>query len=121
LARKKEGKEEGSIHNFMESFLNELTLMNPKAKERGASAPSHPIWIPPSENWAKVNVDAGVARNGENGVVAAVARSAAGDYLGGSAVLIAGIANPEVLEALASSPGGTKPGARSSPSESTSG
>jgi hypothetical protein len=34
-------------------------------------------------------------------VVAAVARSASGDYLGGSAVLITGISNPEVLEALA--------------------
>jgi hypothetical protein len=90
-----------STHSFIESFLNELMVMKPETKRKGTPSPSHPIWIPPPGNWAKINVDAGVARSGEHGVVAAVARSASGVYLGGSAVLITGISNPEVLEALA--------------------
>jgi ribonuclease HI len=76
-------------------------VMKPETKRKGTPSPSHPIWIPPPGNWAKINVDAGVARSGEHGVVVAVARSASGVYLGGSAVLITGISNPEVLEALA--------------------
>ena len=46
-------------------------------------------------------MDAAVARNKDHGVVAAVARSAEGYYLGSSAVLIHGISDPEVLEAIA--------------------
>jgi hypothetical protein len=55
-----------STHSFAESFLSELTLLKPTAKEEkiGAPAPSLLIWIPPPENCAKVNVDARVARNG---------------------------------------------------------
>ncbi|XP_071680070.1 uncharacterized protein [Lolium perenne] len=80
---------------------SKLWHIQPETKRKGTPSPSHPIWIPPPGNWAKINVDAGVARSGEHGVVAAVARSASGVYLGGSAVLIIGISNPEVLEALA--------------------
>jgi hypothetical protein len=46
-------------------------------------------------------VDVGVARDQGSGVVAAVARSSAGEYLGASAVVIPGISGPEVLDEMA--------------------
>ena len=46
-------------------------------------------------------MDAAVARNKDHGVVAAVARSSDGEYVGSSAILMAVMSDPEVLEALA--------------------
>jgi hypothetical protein len=43
---------------------------------------------------AKINTDAGVARNGDAGAIAVVARSDVGVYPGAS-----GVSDPEVLDA----------------------
>jgi ribonuclease HI len=58
-------------------------------------------WIPPPARAVKVNTDAAVARNNGSGVIVAVARSDAGEYLGSLAVLVEGISDPEVLEVMA--------------------
>jgi hypothetical protein len=57
--------------------------------EQVVSFATGPAWIPPPAGVVKVNVDA------------AVARTAAGEYLGSSSVIITGISDPETLEALA--------------------
>ena len=91
-----------STHSFVECFISELGQI-PKPAEKGGrpTVKNHPKWIPSGEGIAKLNVDAGVARNMDAGVVAVVARTAAGAYLGASAVVFDGIADPEILEAMA--------------------
>ena len=93
-----------STHCFVDSFISELTQLKKSEagdRQRGVGAPSRPVWIPPPVGIAKINVDAGVARKHQRGAVAAVARDGQGGYLGASAVLFDGLADPEVLEAMA--------------------
>jgi hypothetical protein len=87
----------------MESFLADLgsSKAKPKVHREGKVNPSSPKWIPPPTGVTKINVDAGVARDHKSGVIAAVARSASGEYLGASAVVVSEVADPEVLEVLA--------------------
>jgi hypothetical protein len=54
-----------------------------------------------SDRVTKINIDAGVARDQKFSVIPAVARSGSSEYLRASAMVISGIADPEVLEALA--------------------
>ncbi|KAK1650070.1 hypothetical protein QYE76_067875 [Lolium multiflorum] len=70
-------------------------------RKAAAPKPKPAAWIPSPDGVVKVNVDAAAAHNKDHGVAAAVARTAAGQYLGSSAVLITGISDPEVLEAIA--------------------
>jgi ribonuclease HI len=49
----------------------------------------------------KINVDAAVGKGSGRGSVAAIARSAEGEYMGASAVVLNGKTEPETLEALA--------------------
>jgi ribonuclease HI len=97
-----------STHHFIESFLADLEQSGKLVKAAvggvmkvAVSKTKPAAWIPSPDGVVKVNVDAAVARNKDHGVAAAVARSAAGQYLGSSAVLITGISDPEVLEAIA--------------------
>jgi hypothetical protein len=87
----------------VDSFLADLGSSKPKPKvhREGKANPSSPKWIPPPTGVTKINVDAGVARDQKSGVIAAVARSASGEYLGASAVVVSGVADPKVLEILA--------------------
>jgi hypothetical protein len=49
----------------------------------------------------KINVDMGLANTSIAWIVAAVARSRSGEYLGASAVRFDGVNDPETLEAMA--------------------
>jgi hypothetical protein len=49
---------------------------------------------------SKINVDAALSKITSKGALAAVARSAEGTLLGTSVVVVEGLTNPEVLEAL---------------------
>jgi hypothetical protein len=97
-----------STYHFVESFLTDLEQSKGVATKsacvtRAAAAPKpcSPAWIPPPAGVVKVNVDAAVARNKDHGAIAAVTRTAAGEYLGSSSVIMTGISDPEILEALA--------------------
>ena len=58
-------------------------------------------WIPPPGGLMKLNVDAATSKNSNLSTVAAVARGEHGDFLGASSVVLHGITNPEMLEAMA--------------------
>jgi ribonuclease HI len=91
-----------STHHFVENFLAELNQTNTKpGKMVRAVDVRQNSWVPPPPGMAKINIDAGVARNGDVGTIAVVARSEAGVYLGASAVHLPGVSDPEVLEAMA--------------------
>jgi hypothetical protein len=85
----------------VENFLAELEQVEKKEDKAKAPCPQRPTWIRPPIGTVKVNVDAAVARNKGAGVIAAVARSDAGEYLGSSVVFVERISDPEVLEAMA--------------------
>jgi ribonuclease HI len=91
-----------STHCFIENFIGDLNQGVKQVREKVASPPKrHPRWIPSGPGITKINVDAGVTRDGGAGAVAAVARTAEGAYVGASAVHYEGISDPEVLEAMA--------------------
>ena len=93
-----------STHCFVQRFISELDQIQKPERQRetgGATVPNRLAWIGPPNGVVKLNVDAGVARKKELGAVAAVARTATGEYLGASAVIFYGIIDPEVLEAMA--------------------
>jgi ribonuclease HI len=58
-------------------------------------------WILPPPCTAKINVDAAILENGGIGSVAAVARVSTGTFLGASTLVVEGISDPEVMEAIA--------------------
>ena len=60
-----------------------------------------PRWIPPPRGLVKINVDAAVSKNSSKVVAAAIARDAAGNFLGASALVIRGLSDPETVEAIA--------------------
>lgn len=66
------------------------------------SRPSMPSWIPPPDDYVKINVDVVVLKS-ENyqGVVAAISPNAEATYMGPSVLTFSGISDPATLEALA--------------------
>ncbi|TVU05993.1 hypothetical protein EJB05_49180, partial [Eragrostis curvula] len=74
----------------------------PSVKEKSKNQTVMPKWIPPPSGLAKVNiVDAALSKNRSIAACAAVARSKTGEFLGASVVVMDGIMNAEVSEALA--------------------
>jgi ribonuclease HI len=63
--------------------------------------PKGPRWIALPQGLAKVNVDAALSKNSSKGAIAAVSRNSDGSFLGASALVLEGITDPEILEALA--------------------
>lgn len=55
----------------------------------------------PLSGYAKIHVDAGLARSGVGGTTATVCRDAQGAFLGSSALIIHGIRNVVTLETIA--------------------
>jgi hypothetical protein len=92
-----------STHHFVESFLSDInqTKVEKVGKASKDMAPKPPRWLHPPADMVKINTDAGVARDGSGGVVAAVARSDAGVFLGASVVFIQCLTEPETQEAMA--------------------
>jgi hypothetical protein len=78
-------------------FLSRAGASGKEGRQSKGSLPSAPDIRPPI---GTVKVVA-VARNKGSGVIAAVARSDAGEYLGSSVVFVERISDPEVLEAMA--------------------
>jgi ribonuclease HI len=57
-------------------------------------------WISPL-GVAKINVDAAISKNRGLDLVAAVARDCTGNFLGASALVVEGVTDPQVMEAIA--------------------
>ncbi|CAN6197568.1 unnamed protein product [Urochloa humidicola] len=60
-----------------------------------------PGWIPPPVNMVKINVDVALSKNTRGATAAAIARDGAGVFLGALVLVLDGVMNPEIMEALA--------------------
>jgi ribonuclease HI len=93
-----------SIYKFICNFLDDLNLVTTSSQsEAPACQPRQnvPRWIPPADDYMKINVDAAVSRKESRGVVAAICRKPDGTYLGSSVLACPGINDPATLEAIA--------------------
>jgi hypothetical protein len=88
-----------STYSFVERFITDLDLTVYRGKTKTAT--SFPRWIPPPRGVSKMNVDAALSKNSSRASAAAVAKDEAGNFLGASAVMMLGITEPEIMEALA--------------------
>lgn len=71
------------------------------ARQPDIHLPRSSSWIPPPENFIKINVDAGVNSEGNFGMVGAVCRSQDGKFMGASSMTVPHITDPPTLEAMA--------------------
>ena len=85
----------------MERFLADLAESKPVQKEWKSAQTKQPGWIPPPPGFGKINVDAALAKNATKFTMAVVARGEAGNFLGASALVMEGITDPEMAEAMA--------------------
>ena len=60
-----------------------------------------PVWTPPLTGFTEINVDVALSKNSNITAVAAIVRDSAGVFLGASAVVLEGITDAEIAEALA--------------------
>ena len=90
-----------STHCFVERFLADLAESKPVQKEWKPAQAKQPGWIPPPPGFGKINVDAALAKNTTKFTMAAVVRDEAGNFLGASALVMEGITDPEMAEAMA--------------------
>jgi hypothetical protein len=92
-----------STHAFVESFFHDLELARgrPCRQQPQQSNTEAQKWIAPPRGYAKINVDAAVRKQGRIGALAAVCRSDDGLFLGASTIVLRGIVDPTILEALA--------------------
>ena len=90
-----------STHSFVERFIADLDLSVYRPEARPKMATSFPRWISPPRGVSKINVDATLSKNSSRASAAAVARDEAGNFLGASVVMMLGITEPEIMEALA--------------------
>jgi ribonuclease HI len=93
-----------STHAFVESMMRDLEVASSctkKANPQASRTVPTESWIPPPQGMVKINVDAAVRKTEKVGAVAAICRSANGDFLGASVVVVEGINDPAILEAMA--------------------
>lgn len=58
-------------------------------------------WLPPPSGFAKVNVDTALVKNSIYSAAAAVAKYEAGNFMRTTALVLEGLTNAEVVEAVA--------------------
>ena len=58
-------------------------------------------WIPPLAGSVKLNTDGAFSCSGSRSAAAAICRDGDGNFIGGSALVIDGLNDPEIVEALA--------------------
>jgi hypothetical protein len=92
-----------AIYTLVKHFIGDLVVVRDREPRRTrpvqtTSAPRRPK--APPENFVKIQVDAGV-RASRGGSAAAVCKDRNGVYLGSSALVIVGVADPSTLEAIA--------------------
>ena len=77
-----------STHSFVERFMSDLEVSVSRPEVRRKADTTPPRWIPPPQGVAKINVDAALSKNMSIASAAAVARDAAGSFLGASSVVM---------------------------------
>jgi hypothetical protein len=94
-----------STFSFIKNFLSNLVytqevqrVTEAKSVNQVSSVSKATKWIAPPPNMCKINVDAALAKSENKGAVAAVARSATGEFLGSSSVTVEGVSVPAILE-----------------------
>ena len=85
----------------MKRFLTDPAESKPVQKEWKLAQAKQSGWIPPPPEFGKINVDAALAKNTTKFTMAAVARDKARNFLGASALVMKGITDPEMAEAMA--------------------
>lgn len=90
-----------STHCFVSSYISDLQSLKKAQSSNTAGTTRPPRWIPPPSGLMKINVDAALSKNTGKVVAAAVARDGSRVFLGASALVIEGTAEPETVEALA--------------------
>jgi hypothetical protein len=87
-------------NSFVERFISELEMIKPSNQEKQKVGDLAPRWIRPPRGFAKVNVDAAISKNSSKALAAAVARDEDGKFLGTSALILEGCADPETTEVV---------------------
>lgn len=90
-------------HYFVECFIIAIELIKPEAKEKLAAQNAKPRWIPPPCGFLKTNVHAATSKNSSLASTTAVAWDNVGNYLGASALVLEGIMDAKMVEAVAMS------------------
>jgi hypothetical protein len=91
-----------STHLFIESYLWDLSIAG-SSTVQGQKTPKakHPRWTPPVRGYAKLNVDAAMAKSRPGGAVGVVCWDESGSFLGASMLTVQGISDPAIMEAIA--------------------
>ena len=93
-----------STHGFINRFVSDLEQARPATQklggERRAAEGGIGRWIPPGRGTTKLNIDAALSNEGA-AALSAVARDGRGAFLGASVVVMAGLTEPELAEAMA--------------------
>jgi len=90
-----------STHCFVERFLADLEAIKIPSKEKHINLVKPTRWIAPPSGFMKINVDAAIAKNSVKVSMAAVAHDEAGQFMGASVLVLAGVSDPEMAEAIA--------------------
>jgi hypothetical protein len=91
-----------STHSFVDRFLADIDLTNPgQVSSSGPRSAVRLKWIAPPAGQMKINVDTAISKNSGTGSIAAVVRQEDGGFVGASSIVLQGITDPEILEAMA--------------------
>ncbi|KAK1611389.1 hypothetical protein QYE76_035062 [Lolium multiflorum] len=90
-----------STLSFINRFCADLEVQRGEDEPAKGARPAAPRWFPPPPGVTKINVDAALSKSSKRASLAAIARNEAGAFLGASTMVMAGVDDPEVLEAMA--------------------
>lgn len=92
--------------NFIQRFLGDLSLIPQRVAVPASSSATDQrqgrrSWKAPTQGCMKLNVDAAVSRNQDEGSCAVICRDDQGSFVGASVLVTQDIVQPESLEAMA--------------------
>lgn len=90
-----------STQHFVKRFVEDLPAVKTLENTSRTVGSTGPRWLPPPAGLMKINVDATLAKNEDRASASAVTRDGEGKYLGASALVIQGITDAEIMEAIA--------------------
>lgn len=86
---------------FIVSYLQDINFLQKLGPiSHATTVPKPSQWQPPPQSYAKINIDASVARDGSRGAVGAICRDDMGAFQGASVVVFKRLVDPTTLEAL---------------------
>lgn len=87
-------------HSFVEHFIADMEMSTPQVERRGGMQAQVPHWILPPQGVTEVNIDAALSKNSRIVALAAIARDEAGIFQGASVVVLEGVLELEMAEAM---------------------